>query len=45
MYRQNALLRREALGNFATLLHAIAKDPALMRRSFFDRAGEYFSLA
>ena len=31
MYQQNALLRREALGNFATLLHAIAKDPAMMR--------------
>jgi uncharacterized protein (DUF1800 family) len=30
MYRQNLLLRREALGNFATLLHAIAKDPAML---------------
>ena len=30
MYRQNALLRREALGNFATLLHEIAKDPAML---------------
>ena len=30
MYRQNVLLRREALGNFATLLHAIAKDPAML---------------
>ena len=30
MYRQNALLRREALGNFATLLHGIAKDPAML---------------
>ena len=30
MYRQNALLRREALGNFATLLHAVAKDPAML---------------
>jgi len=30
MYRQNALLRREALGNFATLLHGIARDPAML---------------
>src|SRR3982751_4551967 len=30
MYRQNALLRRESLGNFATLLHAVAKDPAML---------------
>jgi uncharacterized protein (DUF1800 family) len=30
MYRQNVLLRREALGNFATLLHAVAKDPAML---------------
>jgi len=30
MYRQNALLRRESLGNFATLLHAIGKDPAML---------------
>ncbi len=30
MYRQNVLLRREALGNFATLLHEIAKDPAML---------------
>src|SRR5205085_6764640 len=30
MYRQNALLRREALGNFATLLHAVGKDPAML---------------
>jgi uncharacterized protein (DUF1800 family) len=30
MYRQNALLRREALGNFGTLLHAVAKDPAML---------------
>ncbi len=30
MYRQNALLRRDALGNFATLLHAVAKDPAML---------------
>jgi len=37
MYRQNALLRREALGNFATLLRAIAKDPAML--VWLDNAG------
>ncbi|MDN0084060.1 DUF1800 domain-containing protein [Crenobacter sp. SG2305] len=31
MARQNLLLRREALGNFGTLLHEIAHDPAMMR--------------
>ena len=30
MYRQNVLLRRHALGNFGTLLHAAAKDPAML---------------
>ncbi len=30
MYRQNALFRREALGSFARLLHAAAKDPAMV---------------
>jgi len=30
MARQNALLRRYALGNFAALLHAVAKDPAML---------------
>jgi uncharacterized protein (DUF1800 family) len=30
MYRQNVLLRSYALGNFAALLHAIAKDPAMI---------------
>ncbi len=30
MYRQNALLRENALGNFATLLHAASKDPAMI---------------
>lgn len=30
MYRQNALLRRHALGNFGELLHAIARDPAMI---------------
>jgi uncharacterized protein (DUF1800 family) len=30
MYRQNVLLRRHALGNFGDLLHAIARDPAMV---------------
>jgi uncharacterized protein (DUF1800 family) len=30
MYRQNELFRREALGNFATLLKEIARDPAML---------------
>jgi uncharacterized protein (DUF1800 family) len=30
LYRQNQLLRREALGNFARLLHAVARDPAML---------------
>jgi len=30
MYRQNVLLRRHALGNFGALLHAIARDPAMV---------------
>ncbi|EGF31779.1 putative signal peptide protein [Oxalobacteraceae bacterium IMCC9480] len=30
MYRQNVLLRQQALGNFGTLLHAIARDPAML---------------
>ncbi len=30
MYRQNALLRRHALGNFGELLHAVARDPAMV---------------
>src|SRR5262245_556107 len=30
MYRQNVLLRRYALGNFRELLHAIARDPAMI---------------
>jgi len=30
MYRQNATLRANALGNFGVLLHAIAKDPAML---------------
>ena len=31
MYRQNMLLREHALGNFGTLLHAVARDPAMVR--------------
>ena len=30
MYRQNVLLRQHALGNFGDLLHAAAKDPAMI---------------
>jgi len=30
MYRQNVLLRRYALGNFAEMLHAVARDPAML---------------
>ncbi|HLX22834.1 MAG TPA: DUF1800 domain-containing protein [Usitatibacter sp.] len=37
MYRQNALLRSESLGNFGTMLHAVAKDPAMI--VWLDNAG------
>lgn len=37
MYRQNTLLRQHALGNFAALLHAAAKDPAMI--IYLDSAG------
>ena len=30
MYRQNVTLRENALGNFGTLLHAVARDPAMV---------------
>jgi uncharacterized protein (DUF1800 family) len=30
MWRQNQLLRAQALGNFRELLHAVAKDPAML---------------
>lgn len=30
MWRQHQLLRTHALGNFRTLLHAVAKDPAML---------------
>lgn len=31
LFRQNALFRVHAIGNFRTLLHAVAKDPAMVR--------------
>jgi uncharacterized protein (DUF1800 family) len=37
IYRQNSLLRQHALGNFATLLRAISKDPAML--IYLDTAG------
>jgi uncharacterized protein (DUF1800 family) len=37
MAQQNILLRREALGNFGELLHAVAKDPAMLQ--YLDGAG------
>lgn len=30
MYRQNVLLRRNALGNFGVMLHEVSKDPAML---------------
>ncbi|MGZ5904416.1 MAG: DUF1800 domain-containing protein, partial [Reyranella sp.] len=30
LFRQNALFRQQALGNFATLLKAVARDPAML---------------
>jgi uncharacterized protein (DUF1800 family) len=30
LYQQNLLLRRYALGNFAAMLHAVARDPAML---------------
>ncbi len=30
MYRQNVLLRQHALGDFGSMLHAIARDPAMI---------------
>ena len=30
MYRQNVTLRAQALGNFGSLLHAVARDPAMI---------------
>lgn len=42
IYRQNLLLRRYALGNFAALLHAVARDPAMViyLDSVSNRKGE-----
>lgn len=42
MYQQNLLLRRYALGNFGELLHAVARDPAMMRYldTAINRKGE-----
>lgn len=37
MYRQNVLLRSQATGNFATLLRAVARDPAML--VYLDNAG------
>ncbi|MBK8323149.1 MAG: DUF1800 domain-containing protein [Betaproteobacteria bacterium] len=37
MYRQNALLRREALGNFGELLREVSRDPAML--VYLDNAG------
>lgn len=37
MFRQNALLRRDALGSFGDLLHAVSKDPAMLQ--YLDGAG------
>jgi uncharacterized protein (DUF1800 family) len=41
MYRQNLLLREHALGNFGALLHAVARDPAMLRYldAAFNRKG------
>jgi len=37
LYRQNVLLRANALGNFGTLLHSVSKDPAML--IYLDGAG------
>jgi uncharacterized protein (DUF1800 family) len=37
MYRQHTLLRREALGSFRRMLHAVARDPAML--VYLDNAG------
>ncbi|MBL0140810.1 MAG: DUF1800 domain-containing protein [Betaproteobacteria bacterium] len=37
VYRQNALLRSHALGNFGSLLRAVSKDPAML--VYLDSAG------
>jgi uncharacterized protein (DUF1800 family) len=48
MYRQNALFRREAFGNFARLLKAVARDPAMLiyldgAQSFARQPNENFA--
>jgi len=48
LFRQNALFRREALGNFATLLKEVARDPAMLiyldgMRSVARRPNENFA--
>ena len=42
MYRQNLLLREHALGNFRQLIHAVAKDPAMIiyLDNAFNREGK-----
>jgi len=47
-YRQNALLRREGLGNFATLLREISRDPVMLdyldnRLNRWERPNENFA--
>ncbi len=48
LFRQNALFRREALGNFATLLKEVARDPAMLiyldgMRNFARQPNENFA--
>ena len=48
LWRQNALFRREAAGNYATLLRAVARDPAMLiyldgMRSVARRPNENFA--
>ncbi len=42
MYRQNLLLREHALGNFRQMIHAVAKDPAMIiyLDNAFNRVGK-----
>lgn len=48
LFRQNALFRHQALGNYATLLRAVARDPAMLiyldgARSVAQQANENFA--
>ena len=48
LFRQNALFRREAAGNFATLLREVARDPAMLiyldgMRSVASKPNENFA--